>query len=182
MPQIIQYLKNLKNKPVVIIILIVIILPIILTLTGTVNLRPFIAKLKNITQGPTKYFCPTEKVFCENGSDIIKDGQYLGFGAEVASGSAVLASFDGKLTPTRTTLNQENLVILYLDSKDSSKRAIYIFKGDSSVERDVRKSETIGKIRGKTDSFNTSLIFQVLPEKNSSSQIIKLTPKDFVTY
>mgnify|MGYP003393080793 CR=1 FL=1 len=183
MPQFFEYLKNLKNKPLIIIIIVALTLPIIIALSGTANLSSFLARFRNITSTPTKYLCPSEKVFCESGSDIVSNGQYIGFGADLASGSAVLASFDGKLTPTKTTIpsgsTKENLVVLYLDSKDSGKRAVYIFKGDSSIEREVHMSEAIGKVREKMNFFNTSLIFQVLPDINSSS-IIKITPKDFV--
>lgn len=131
----------------------------------------------------TSYYCPTIGSFCTSGQDLIQDKAYLGFKGDIASQSAILASFDGELTAATTLLTQgpepEELVTLYLDNKENKVRAIYYFKGDSSAPKHVYKGEVIGTSLSQIRAFNTSLIFQVIKGDLTSGEKVKLSSKDF---
>src|SRR3989344_3474021 len=127
-----------NNRTLVIIATILIIsLPILATRSE--DIKNLLNRDQVEKAAETKYGCPSIDSFCKNGKDIIRDGAYIGFGANLASGSAILASFDGKLTSAITTLTEaknEKVVTYYLDNLKDNSRVIYMFKGDSSTSRD----------------------------------------------
>ncbi len=181
-------MPDFKNKNLVILLILVIAIPIAAAyFSNFLNLRNiFLKPSLNPPLAPAAYLCPTsDKTFCLEGKDITQNSTYLGFGSYVASGSAVLASFDGQLTPSFTILSpdlkNEKLVTLTLDSKDKTMRAIYFYKGDWSPQREVKRGETIGKILDTIKAFKTSLIFQIIKGPPSKPEIIKLNSTDFTT-
>lgn len=179
-------MPNLKNKKLV--ILLILVTAILITaayFSNFLNVRNIFLKTNLNQSAEVSYLCPTETNFCKSGKDISSNNTYLGLGGEVASGSAVLASFDGYLTPSFTILSpdlkNEKLVTLSLDNADKTIRAIYFFKGDWSPQREVKKGEIIGKILDRIEAFNTSLIFQIIKGSPTKPETVKLNSTDFTT-
>lgn len=176
------------NKRFVILFLILIIAIPLLAFKYN-DLVKFISK-KNDTPSSTTNLtlnvpleCPSVKDFCENGKDLITKENYLGFANNLASGSAILASFDGDLTSATTTLSpsqkNEKLITLYLDNPARNLRAVYFFKGEASSSKKVTKGEKIGRSLSKIQAFNASLIFQLIKGDPITGEKLHLTPKDF---
>lgn len=190
------FLQNRRN--LIIVAVVVIILPIVVGLSlskhgpgkQTAQITP---PLPDLTKGI--YKCPSSKEFCEGGKDIIKDKTYAGFGGDVATGSAVLAAFDGKVTGLTITLppqfNSEKLNIIYLDNKQSlgsndpkeeNIRATYYFKGEeiNFNELDAKIGANLGTVGGRMLYYDTSLLFTITKGDLQTGEKIRLTAKDFL--
>ncbi len=132
------------------------------------------------------YKCPTNISFCQNGKNIIKGTNYEGFGGEVATGSAILASFDGLATGTTITLpdqfKDEKLNVIYLDNKENNIRATYYFKGESINFNNipVKMGTNFGKTGDKMLYFNTFLLFSITKGDIQKGEKVMLSPKDFI--
>lgn len=179
-------MPDLKNRNLIVIIILAIAIVLAAAyFSNFLNLRNIFQQINPApsTQPAALYLCPTAEVFCKEGKTITQNGTYLGFGGSVATGSAVLASFDGQLTPSFTTLppdqKNEKLVTLSIDSKDKSFRAVYYYKGDWSAQREVKRGEVIGRILDKIQAYDTSLIFQIIKGSPAKWETVRLNSADF---
>lgn len=178
-----------SRKRFILIILLIIIITVPLIVFKYNDLVKFISKngLSSLPPsaltGNVNYGCPSVKSFCESGKDLSLQEEYLGFGNNLASGSAILASFDGNLTSTTTilppSLKSESLITLYLDNPENDLRAVYFFKGESSASRKVTRGEKIGRSLTKIQAFDTSLVFQIIKGDKIKGERLHLTAKDF---
>lgn len=178
-----------RRRIIIALVVIVIVLPILLAI--------FLTKMKYPTQTtPTKlssdlkkgiYKCPSVKEFCLEGRDIIKDKTYVGFGGNLATGSAILASFDGKVTGLTITLppqfNSEKLNVIYLDNTENNIRATYYFKGQPINFNGVETKEgaTLGIIEDRMQYYDTALLFTIIKGDPQKDEKTRLTAKDFIT-
>lgn len=132
------------------------------------------------------YKCPVSRQFCNSGKDILRDKTYAGFGIDLATGSAVLASFDGSITGLTITLppqfKSEKLNIIYLDNKENNIRATYYFKGEplNYNQLPVKEGAILGKIEAKMQYFNTFLLFSITKGEIEKGEKIKLTTDNFI--
>ncbi len=177
MVNLMPYLTSNKRVLIGLFILLIVAIPLLASkYTNISTLPPLISKA-------TKYQCPADKSFCEKGKDLIKDGTYLGLSGDLASKSAIIATFDGTITSSTTilpdNLKSEKLNTIYLDNTDKNLRAIYYFKGDSSASKIVRKGDQIGTVLNKIEAFNTSLIFQIIKGDPFKGEKLHLSSSDF---
>lgn len=141
-------------------------------------------KPASLQKGP--YACPTSRVsFCKEGKDIYKDNKYIGFGAKLATNSAILAAFNGDITIISATLpkefNEEKYTIIYLDNKDKLLRGIYYFKGTAEAVKSVAEGDAIATSVGQIAYYdNNSLVFALVKNDFIKDERVKLTTKDFV--
>ncbi len=133
----------------------------------------------SLQQGP--FTCPSTPDFCKSGADINQNGKYIGFGAKIATGSAIYASFDGDLTGLSSTLpNKEKMIVLYIDNKDRGLRASYFFQGDKTPEPKVVKAgNQIGTTGSVSSLYNASLVFSITKNDPVNGDKIKLKLTDF---
>lgn len=167
-----------KDKRIFIFVLIIIAL--FATIFYIIKNKP----IPQLSSTQSQYHCPSIKEFCTSGHDISKDGAYLGFGATLEQKSPIFASFDGVLTSSTAILspklNSEGLNTLYLDNDQKNLRAIYYFKGDTSpTGKKVKKGEQIGSTFAKIESFDVSLIFQIIQGDIKKEDLVKLTSSNF---
>lgn len=182
------FLTNRRNLAVAAVI--VITLPFVLGFLiskygpGKQQTAQTIPPLSELTKGI--YKCPSVKEFCEGGRDIIKDKTYAGFGGDVATGSAVLAAFDGKVTGLTITLppqfNSEKLNVIYLDNKENNIRATYYFKGEpiNFNELDAKMGANLGIVGGKILYYDASLLFIITKGDVQTGEKIRVSAKDFI--
>ncbi len=174
----------LQNKRQIIIGLILIVVSILALAAFLTFKKPSPQVEKPLTVDLKKgiYRCPAAKLFCEGGKNIFKDASFVGFGGTVATGSAVLASFDGLATGQTLTLpaqfNNEKLNVIYLDNQENNLKATYYFKGESLNFNNiaVKEDTSLGKIEGKMDYYNTFLIFTITKDNIQ----IDLSPQNFI--
>lgn len=132
------------------------------------------------------YKCPALQQFCKSGKDILKDKTYAGFGLDIATGSAVLASFDGSITGSIITLptqfKNEQLNVIYLDNREHNIRATYYFKGEplNYNQLPVKEGAILGKIEDKMQYFDTFLLFSITKGEIEKGEKIKLTTDNFI--
>lgn len=131
-----------------------------------------------------KLDCPSIPTFCSRGQDINKDGQYLGFGAKVATNSAIFASFDGEITTINITLppqfQNEKIETIYLDNPEKTIRAIYQYKGQPSGLKTVKKGQNIASVGTPIAYYdNISLLFSLIKGDFIKGEKFKLTTQDF---
>lgn len=181
------FLKTRRQIIIALVTLTVLITAIALFLT--IKNKPFIPSQPAKISSDLKkglYKCPSTKDFCKNGKDIIKDKTYAGFGADVATGSAVLASFDGIATGLTITLpkefKSEKLNLIYLDSKQNNTRATYYFKGSpiNFNEKSVKEGQVLGKVEERMNFYNTFLLFTIIKGDPSKGEKIRLTSQNFI--
>lgn len=171
------------------VIVVVVALPILLAIFLTKINRPTPKTPTKLSSDLKKgiYKCPSVKEFCLEGRDIIKDKTYVGFGGDVASGSAILASFDGKVTGFSMTLppqfQSEKLNVIYLDNQENNIRATYYFKGApiNFNEIDTKEGATLGIIKDRMQYYDTFLLFTIVKGDPQKDEKIRLTSKDFIT-
>lgn len=179
----------LQNKRQIIVGLILLILAIVALAAFITFKKTSIQPQKLLTVDLKKgiYKCPATKKFCETGKNIFIGDSYAGFGGEAATGSAVLASFDGLATGLTITLptqfKSEKLNVIYLDNKEHNLTATYYFKGESLNFNNIAVKEgmNIGKIGGKMDYYNTFLLFTITNGTALDGDEIRVTAKDFIT-
>lgn len=132
--------------------------------------------------------CPTVPTFCSKGGGIIKDNKYIGFGAKVATNSAIFAAFDGEITTLSITLSQfqneknevETIETIYLDNPDKTIRAIYQYKGQPSGLKTVKKGQKIASVGDSIAYYdNISLLFALIKGDFIRGERVKLTSQDF---
>lgn len=173
------------NKRLLIALFVVLIILIPFLAFNYNNIQKLFTKNKPapLTDKSIKYQCPSVKAFCEKGKDLIKNGAYLGFAGDLASKSAILATFDGKITSSITilpdNLKKEKLITIYLDNIEKNLRAIYYFKGDGTGLKTVKKGDQIGRSLYKINAYETYLIFQIIKGDPVKGEKIKLSAKDF---
>lgn len=176
--------NNLKSKKGLFLLLFLLIIISMPLFAGNYNkLVDFFTKVKPPAPSAKVpiYSCPSEKPFCINGADISKDGTYIGFGADLPKNASIYASFDGKISTLTITLpknlGSEKLTAIYLESED--KKVVYYFIGDSSVEREVKSGEIIGRSVDKIKAYNTSLVFQSVKD-SQKGELNKVSSEDFI--
>lgn len=131
------------------------------------------------------YKCPSISEFCQLGKQINKDGLIVGFGATIASGSPVLATFDGHVQSLETTLPKslggEKLTVVYLDNAQKYLRTIYYFKGTASKNNvNVKEGEEIGKTGEDMNYYDgITLMIQIIKNDPQTGEKLKLTTQDF---
>lgn len=141
---------------------------------------------RNTNVLPIKLSCPSVPEFCQAENGIVKDGNYIGFGSKLASGSAILAAFDGILSSTASTFQKEEngqtvekqFVTAYLDNSEFELRAIYYFRGSIPKSGKTAKGEQIGISNGKVITIydNKSFIFSLIvgyPKTNTPTILNK---------
>lgn len=174
----------LQNRRQIFVGLILIALATVAAAAFITFKKPTLQPQKQLTVDLKKgiYKCPATKKFCENGKNIFKDASYAGFGEEVATGSAVLASFDGLATGLTITLsaqfNNEKINVIYLDNEQEKIRATYYFKGEPLNFNNiaVKEGTSIGKVEGKMDYYNTFLLFVITKQDIQ----IEVSPQNFI--
>lgn len=168
--------SKLNKKILILFGLLVILLPAISLKYPELN-----NLLNKLTlQTSTSFFCPSEERFCQEGRNITLKEQYLGFGAELAPNSPIYALLPGKTTIFKTLLStnmEEEVNTIYIDQKDGT-RAVYFFKGQVFAPPEVKTGDLIGKVEQKINSFNASLVVQVIKASSKGKKTI-LTAKDF---
>lgn len=183
------FFQNRRNLAVAVIIVITLpfILGFLISKYGLLikqQTAPTTPPLPDLTKGI--YKCPATKQFCEEGKDIIKDKTYAGFGGEVATGSAVLAAFDGIATGLTITLppqfKSEKLNVIYLDNGENNIRATYYFKGQpiNFNEVETKEGATLGIIEDRMQYYDTALLFTIIKGDPQKDEKIRLNPKDFI--
>lgn len=178
-----------RRRLIIALVVIVVILPILLAILLTKGNRPTSKTPAKLSSDLKKgiYKCPSVKEFCLEGRDIIKDKTYAGFGENLATGSAILASFDGKVTGLTITLppqfQSEKLNVIYLDNTENNIRATYYFKGApiNFNEVDTKEGATLGIIEDKMQYYDTFLLFTIIRGDPQKDERIRLTAKDFIT-
>jgi len=110
------------------------------------------------------FVCPTIKEFCENGQDIIRNGNYVGFGAKIASGSAIYAVFDGKITSQARTYEEGDIITsLFLHNSETNTTAAYRFIGEGKSIDSVKAGQVIGQVGNQMDRFSrVNLLFSLV--------------------
>jgi len=181
----------MKNKKLIILFLLIVLAAFLYFRFGNLIKKPLTSgkpvqietpklspKAASLQQGPFK--CPSSADFCATGSDI-NQGKYIGFGAKIASGSAIFASIDGDLTNLTSTLtNGEKMTVLYIDNKDRGLRASYFFQGNLSLDpKKVKSGDQIATVGGVLNSYNASLVFSITKNDPINGDKIKLTTRDF---
>lgn len=180
---------------------------IVLTITGIIILASiagfFISKYtksgipvnKNTAARPIKvyspedqkgpYTCPSIKEFCVNGKQITQNGAYIGFGAKIASGSAIYASFDGTINGSTAyppkNIKGEQTNTIYLDNKEKGLRMVYHFGGNpiNIAEKQVKQGEEMAKSGPVIENYNVPLTVDVILGNPIDGNRLHLTPKDF---
>lgn len=152
--------------------------------SGQANIPLPRADVKSLAgqQGP--FNCPSIISFCQNGKDILRGGKYVGFGGQIATGSAIIASFDGDLSVVTNTLSEEfhkeQFLTVYLDDKDRGLRGIYYYKGQAPSLDSVKAGQQIGIVQGPIYFYdNNSLIFALVKNDFVANKPSPLTTKDF---
>lgn len=137
----------------------------------------------SLQKGP--FTCPSKAEFCQKGGEILRNGQYVGFGTTISPNSPIIAAFDGQIDAVFSTLpaeyNNETIITLYLDNKERGLRAVYYYQGTKApTAATVEAGEVIDTV-GKVMSFyNASLVFTLIKNDPVNGQAEKLTAKDFV--
>ncbi len=180
-----------RRQKIIALIIILVAIPIVLSFLKLTKNKPTtttqISQPPKLTSDLKKgiYKCPSIKQFCQTGRDIIKDNSYAGFG-NFATGSAVLAAFDGVATGLTITLpsqfKSEKLNVIYLDNKENNIRAVYYFKGNPINFNNmmVKEGADLGVIGDKMQYFDTSLLFTIIKGDVQKGEKIRLTAKDFL--
>src|SRR3989344_3843969 len=112
-------------------------------------------------KGP--WSCPSIKEFCTSGKQVTQNEAYIGFGTNIASGSAIYASFDGTINGSTAyppkNIKGEKTNIIYLDNKQKGIRMVYRFGGDpiSIIEKSVKAGDYIGKTGPSIENYNVPL-------------------------
>lgn len=156
----------------------------------SLELQPTSTVKKNSFPSPgLKINCPSIKEFCQIGTGVIKDGKYIGWGAVLASGSAIFAAFDGDLSSESNTFpkekdsqtTQKKYITAYLDSSELGLRGTYYFRGSISISGKVAKGEQIGTSSGKVITIydNKSLIFSLISGYPKTNTPIILNKNNF---
>lgn len=133
-------------------------------------------------QGP--FNCPSQESFCQNGKDVLRGGKYIGLGGQIATGSAIIASFDGDLSVVTNTLSEEfhkeQFLTVYLDDKDRGLRGIYYYKGQAPKLGRIKAGDMIATVQGPIYFYdNNSLIFALVKNDFISNKPSPVTSKDF---
>jgi len=140
------------------------------------------SKHQSLQQGPFK--CPATSSFCQTGKEILKDGKYVGFGAKIATGSAVIAAFDGQISSISSTLpqlNNEKIITVYLDNNERGLRAVYYYQGIQPPEaKSVKAGEVIDNMGDIMELYNASLVFTLFKNDFYAEEGEKLSSADFV--
>lgn len=146
-------------------------------------------KIVSPNQSNLQLFCPSLREFCQKGEGVVKDGNYIGFGGKLASGSAIFAAFDGVLSSTTSSflkekdgkIVQRKFIIAYLDNPDLNLRAEYYFRGLLDKNGKVKKGEQIATSNGNkiTTYDNSSLIFSLIPGYPAGNTPAILNKEDF---
>lgn len=146
-------------------------------------------KKNSFPSASLKINCPSIKEFCQVGSGIIKDGKYIGWGAVLASGSAIFAAFDGVLSSTESTfpkeedgnITQKKFITAYLDNSELGLRGTYYFRGSMTKSGKAAKGEQIGISNGKAIAIydNKSLIFSLIVNYPKTNTPIILNKNNF---
>lgn len=178
-----------RRRIIMVLVIVVVILPILLAILPMKISRPTPKTPPKLSSDLKKgiYKCPSVKEFCLEGGDIIKDKTYAGFGEDLATGSAILASFDGKVTGLTITLppqfNNEKLNVIYLDNTENNVRATYYFKGApiNFNEVETKEGATLGIIEDRMQYYDTALLFTIIKGDPQKDEKIRLTAKDFIT-
>lgn len=165
----------LRNKKIFILVIILSLLPIIYFKGQIINFLR-----QNSLLPSAGYLCPTQKSFCESGVDIMEQGVYLGMGGNLSYPAQLVAVFDGDLKVSTITLpSEEKIIVASIDSSDQKTQAIYLYKGDKTYERKVKKGMVIGKSLEKISAYNTSLLFQIIKPEISKTMPIHITNQEF---
>lgn len=132
------------------------------------------------------FVCPSIKEFCQNGQDIVRNRQYIGFGGKTSSGSPIYAAFDGKVAFQTITLSKaqggEIISHIFLDDDQQNLHALYLFKGGPRVELTQAKAgQKLAEV-GETINYydNASLVFSLRRYlEQQQAEDIKITPESF---
>lgn len=156
----------------------------------SIKIQPFSTTEKN--KFPTtsfKIYCPSIKEFCQIGTGVIKDGKYIGWGAVLASGSAIFAAFNGDLSSESKTFPKEKdsqtaqkkFITAYLEDGKLGLRGTYYFRGSISKSGKVAKGEQIGTSSGKLITIygNKSLIFSLISGSPKTNAPVILNKENF---
>lgn len=138
----------------------------------------------------TLYHCPAADSFCKNAKSVIIDHPtgkiYFGLGGEVASGSSIIAAFDGTLIGIKvpkSSTNPESYMTAILYSKELGLQAEYYFKGTIVDKEKVKKGEVIATASGEISPslYNKSLIFQLMKlNQDKGGNMVQLSASDFI--
>lgn len=182
-----------KSKKFYLVLVILIIL--IIGLVVSVRLFKFSFPIFPQSQTTQKdlFTCPSITQFCQDGKDILIDGNYIGFGDKLPQQSPIYAIINGELAVNKVTiatssagLGKQEMTVATITNRKSSVRAAYYFLGEGIKNKIVRKGETIGSINGKTMPLynQSSLVF--IYTKNDlgmgprlSGERVKLTKLNF---
>lgn len=194
------FFQNRRNLIIAGIVLFL-ILPIILSLLSLWKGRIGLNQKKATSSAPVKIAipstppskvdlkkdllrCPATSDFCTNAKDVNQNNIYLGIGANIATGSAVYAAFDGNITALKAKLSSdlggEEIIVIYLDNKEKGLRAVYTLKGQVPQAKSVRSGGTISKVGDRINVFGSSLIFKLIKGNPINGEVIKLTPANFI--
>jgi len=146
---------------------------------------------KNANTLSIKLSCPSLKEFCEKGKAFFKDGELIGLGAKLGSGSAIFAAFDGNINATASAfsekingvVNQGKVHVVHLNNAGLKLRATYFFRGSVDVKNGkVYEGQQIASSSGKplTTAFdNNSLVFSVIQGYPAGPRQMFLTKENF---
>lgn len=106
--------------------------------------------------------CPTLTEFCQNAKPVFKKDRFVGLGAKISSGSAILAVFDGTVKKRSTILSKElggeTFTNIELIGTDLTAR--YLLKTNERMGGDVKKGQEITKVGEGIDYYDgLNLVF-----------------------
>ncbi len=187
--------KPIFLKLVIFFFFVIVTVPILLFLLRKTDQKSQVPSVpsikKNADSLSIKLSCPSLREFCEKGKALLKNGEFIGLGGKLASGSAIFAAFDGDISATTSafsetingTTNEGNVRIMYLDNASLNLRATYFFRGSMDIKRGkIYEGQQIAIVSGKpliTAFGSNSFVFSVIQGYPAKPKQVVLTKESF---
>lgn len=161
--------------------LAIVTIPILVFSLKKTNQKPQAPSIKKSADVLSKkFFCPSISEFCKEGKAVFKDGEFIGFGGKLASGSAIFAAFDGTISATTSAL--PDVRIIYIYNPNLKLQAIYQFRGSLIKTGRVFEGQQIIIAGGKTLNSklgNNTLVFSIIEDFPAKPKQAVLTRENF---